>query len=64
MIGYVLFLKKIKELLFQKKVILVTPILKLNYLKLLETREQLVLIDDDNDGLKDIILYQDSELID
>lgn len=45
--------------------------LKLNYLKSLEVKEQIIFIDDDNDvlktihnGLKDIILYQDSELID
>ncbi len=45
--------------------------LKLNYLKSLKVREQIVFVDDDNevlstvhDGLKDIILYQDSELID
>lgn len=45
--------------------------LKLNYLKSLEKKEQIIFIDDDNevlktihDGLKNIILYQDSELID
>ena len=45
--------------------------LKLNYLKSLENDEQIIFIDDDNDvlrtvrnGLKNIILYQDSELID
>lgn len=45
--------------------------LKSNYLNSLETKEQIVLIDDDNevlhhihDRLKHIILYQDSELID
>ena len=45
--------------------------LKLNYLKSLEIKEQIIFIDDDNevlktiyDGLKNIILYQDSELID
>jgi len=45
--------------------------LKLNYLKSLGIKEQVVLIDDDNEilktihnELKSIILYQDSELID
>jgi len=45
--------------------------LKLNYLKSLEIEEQIIFIDDDNEvlrtvrnGLKNIILYQDSELID
>ena len=45
--------------------------LKKNYLKSLECKEQIILIDDDNEvlktihsELKDIILYQDSELID
>ncbi len=45
--------------------------LKLNYLKSLGIKEQIIFIDDDNDvlktihnGLKNIILYQDSELID
>lgn len=45
--------------------------LKLNYLKSLENDEQIIFIDDDNDvlrtvrnGLKNIILYRDSELID
>lgn len=45
--------------------------LKLNYLKSLNFKEQIVFIDDDNDvlktinkNIKDIILYQDSELID
>lgn len=45
--------------------------LKLNYLKSLVIKEQIVFIDDDNEvlrtirnGLKNIILYQDSELID
>ncbi len=45
--------------------------LKLNYLKSLEIKEQIVLIDDDNEVLKtihselgNVILYQDSELID
>ncbi len=45
--------------------------LKLNYLKSLKTEEQIIFIDDDNEilktvrnGLKNIILYQDSELID
>ena len=45
--------------------------LKLNYLKSLHSKEQIVFIDDDNavletihNELKNIILYQDSELID
>lgn len=45
--------------------------LKLNYLKSLKTDNQIILIDDDNeiiknikDNAKNIILYQDSELID
>lgn len=45
--------------------------LKLNYLKSLKFKEQIIFIDDDNEvlrtiqnGLKGIILYQDSELID
>lgn len=45
--------------------------LKLNYLKSLRTNNQIVLLDDDNEilwfirkGMKNIILYQDSELID
>lgn len=45
--------------------------LKLNYLKTLNVNEQIIFIDDDievlrivHDALKDIILYQDSELID
>lgn len=45
--------------------------LKLNYLKSLKSEEQIVLIDDDNEvletihkELKNVILYQDSELID
>ena len=45
--------------------------LKLNYLKSLKTDKQIILIDDDNEilntiykELKNIILYQDSELID
>lgn len=45
--------------------------LKLNYLKSLEIEEQIIFIDDDNEilktihnGLENIILYQDSELID
>lgn len=45
--------------------------LKLNYLKSLKNDEQIIFIDDDNetlrtvhDGLKNIILCQDSELID
>ncbi|MBO5376617.1 MAG: hypothetical protein J6A52_07205, partial [Bacilli bacterium] len=45
--------------------------LKLNYLKSLKNDEQIIFIDDDNEvlrtvrnGLKNIMLYQDSELID
>lgn len=45
--------------------------LKLDYLQSLNTKEQIVLIDDDNEilktiqnNLKEIILFQDSELID
>lgn len=45
--------------------------LKLNYLKTLKTNEQIIVIDDDNEvlkiiheNIKDIILYQDSEMID
>lgn len=45
--------------------------LKLNYLKSLKNEEQIVFIDDDNEvlktihnGLQNLILYQDSELID
>ena len=45
--------------------------LKLNYLKSLTIEEQLIFIDDDNavlktihNNIKNIILYQDSELID
>lgn len=45
--------------------------LKLNYLKSLNFKEQIIFIDDDNEvlktinnGIKDIILYQDSELVD
>lgn len=45
--------------------------LKLNYLKSLNFKEQIIFIDDDNEVLKtinneikDIILYQDSELVD
>ena len=45
--------------------------LKLNYLKSLQSKEQIIFIDDDNEvletihnELKNIILYQDSELID
>ncbi len=45
--------------------------LKLNYLKTLKTEEQIIFIDDDNEvlktihnNIKNIILYQDSELID
>ena len=45
--------------------------LKLNYLKSQETDKQIILIDDDNEvlktirkGTKNIIIYQDSELID
>ena len=48
-----------------------SPMLKLNYLKSLKTEDQIILVDDDNEvlrtvhnGLKNIILYQDSELID
>lgn len=48
-----------------------SAILKLNYLKSLEVKDQIIFIDDDNEvlrtvrnGLKNIILYQDSELID
>ena len=45
--------------------------LKLNYLKEFKTDKKMILVDDDNevlktisDGLDDVILYQDSELID
>lgn len=45
--------------------------LKLNYLKTLKNEEQIIFIDDDNEvlrtvrnELKNVILYQDSELID
>ncbi len=45
--------------------------LKLNYLKQLKVKEQIILIDDDietlrtiSKELKDLILYQDSELVD
>lgn len=45
--------------------------LKLNYLKILNYNDKVIFIDDDNevlrfirDNLKDIILFQDSELID
>lgn len=45
--------------------------LKLNYLKSLNTDKQIILIDDDNeiiktikDNAKNVILYQDSELVD
>ena len=61
-----LFLKK--GPLFLKKV---TKILKANYLKKVNTKEKIVLIDDDNQVLKvvnkevpDVILYQDSVLVD
>lgn len=70
---YASFFKKDMRVIISKESNpgILTSMLKLNYLKSLETKEQLVLIDDDNDalkvvrdGLKGIILYQDSELID
>lgn len=70
---YVPFISKEKRIILDKESNgnISSKELKLNYLKSIKTNKTIVLIDDDNEvlkyihnNLKDIILYQDSVLID
>ena len=70
---YAKFFDKDKRIILDKESnpTLTSKELKLNYLKTLNYNDKVIFIDDDNevlrfirDNLKDIILFQDSELID
>lgn len=70
---YAPFFDKDKRIIISKEsnLPLSSKELKLNYLKTLKSEEQIIFIDDDNEvlktihnSIKNIILYQDSELID
>lgn len=70
---YAPFFDKNKRIIISKEsnLHLSSKELKLNYLKTSKTEEQIIFIDDDNEvlktihnNIKNIILYQDSELID
>lgn len=70
---YANFFDKDKRVIIDKEsnIGFTTKELKLNYLKKLDYNDKIIFIDDDNeilrfvrDNLKDIILFQDSELID
>ena len=70
---YAKFFKKDKRIILDKESnhSFTSKELKLNYLKTLNYNNKIIFIDDDNevlhfikDNLKDIILFQDSELID
>lgn len=70
---YAPFFDKNKRIIISKEsnLHLSSKKLKLNYLKTLKTEDQIIFIDDDNEvlktihnNIKNIILYQDSELID
>ena len=67
------FFKKERRIIISKENSSITEsgILKANYLNNLNTKNQIILVDDDNkvlkivkEKVKDIILFQDSELID